>query len=171
MADSCCKTTGDTVPRLRALAVRILNLFRRRHLERDLRDQLESHLQMLEDEFVRRGMDPQTARTAAKRAVGSQLRVQELVREQHGFNGLDTFVSDIRLAARRLRRQPSTATVSILALAGGIAATGITWSLASALLLHPLSVHDPDRLVIVGTRFNQHGFPVYSSVRESGVFE
>jgi predicted permease len=63
------------------------------------------------------------------------------------------------------------AVVSILALAGGIGATATTWSLVSAVLLHPLPVQDPDRLVIVGSRFNQHGYPLYAAVRESGAFE
>lgn len=157
--------------RLRVLAVRLVNLFRRTTLDRDLREQIESHLQMLEDDFIRRGMEPSAARVSARRALGNQLLVRELARDQQSFAPLDTLASDVRLAARRLRRQPGTAVASVLALSAGIAAATTCWTLLSTVLLHPLPVHDSDSLVIVGSRFNQHGYPLYTRVGNSGVFE
>jgi len=59
-------------------------------------------------------------------------------------------MDDIRLALRRLRRQLGATLASIAALACGIGAAAATWSLLSAVLLHPLPVAEPQRLVVVG---------------------
>ena len=157
--------------RLRALAIRVLNLVRRTQLDRDLREQIDAHIQQLEDDLAQRGMERDAARATARRAIGNSLLVRERARDQQAFPALDTLMSDIRLAARRLRRQCWTTVVSTLALACGIGATAAAWSLFSQVVLRPLPVHDPDRLVIVGSRFHQHGYPLYAALRESGVFE
>lgn len=52
--------------RLRATAIRLLNLFRRKQVERALRDQIDAHAQMLEEDFLGRGMSPADTRTSTK---------------------------------------------------------------------------------------------------------
>ena len=47
---------------------RLANLFRGRRAERELAKEIESHLAMLTDDFERRGLTPQDARLAARRA-------------------------------------------------------------------------------------------------------
>ena len=155
--------------RIRARAVRLLNYLRRDDPERDLREQIDAHTRMLEDDFVGRGMTPAEARIAARRAMGPEALIRQITREQQTIPAVDTLVSDVRLAARRLRRQPAAAVVSILALAGGIAATSVTWSLAAA-LRHPLPVAGADRLVLVGSGFNASRHAEYTGIRASGVF-
>jgi predicted permease len=55
---------------------------------------------------------------------------------------------DVRYAIRRLRKQPVAAAVSVATLACAIGAAAATWSLVSAVLLHPLpALRAPDRLV------------------------
>lgn len=61
-------------------------------------------------------------------------------------------MDDVRYAVRRLRKQPLTALVSIATLACAIGAAAATWSLISAVLLHPLRVHEPERLVEISYR-------------------
>lgn len=89
---------------------------------------------------------------------------------------------DVRFALRRVIRRPAPSAASVLTLAGAIAAAAVTWSLLSALLLHPLPVDAPDTLVMVGSRFElRHGgwssvsyghvYPQYAEVRQSDVFE
>jgi hypothetical protein len=57
---------------------------------------------------------------------------------------------DVRYALRRLRRQPVTSLVSVATLACAIGAAAATWTLVSAVLLHPLPfLKEPDRLVSV----------------------
>jgi hypothetical protein len=59
-------------------------------------------------------------------------------------------MAEIRLAIRRLTHRPAAAIASIVTLAGAIGAAAATWSLLSALLLHPLPVRDPASLFLVG---------------------
>src|SRR2546430_2619196 len=85
----------------------------------------------------------------------------------------------IRHAVRTLRRTPGFSLVAIGSLAIGIGATSATFSIADALLLRPLAVPDPDRVVTI-TPSNQDGFgvntaisyPDYRDLRDSsGTFE
>ncbi len=67
--------------------------------------------------------------------------------------------SDIRLAIRRLRQAPGFAAVAVATLALGVGVTAVILSVINAVLVRPLPVHEPDRLVSV------------SEVRESGRVE
>ena len=66
-----------------------------------------------------------------------------------GPGGIMTgFVQDIRYALRALRRAPGFAAVSILTLALGIAATTIVYSIADGILLRPLPIAEPERVMV-----------------------
>jgi len=66
-----------------------------------------------------------------------------------GSGGLMTgFVQDIRYALRALGRAPGFAAVSIVTLALGIAATTIVYSIVDGILLRPLPIKDPDRVML-----------------------
>jgi predicted permease len=57
-------------------------------------------------------------------------------------------VQDIRYAVRSLRRAPGFALVALVTLALGIAAATLVFSLADAILIRPLPIADPDRVVL-----------------------
>ena len=61
-------------------------------------------------------------------------------------------LNDFRYAARTLRRTPGFAFVAAGTIAVGISATTVVFSLIATLLLEPLPVADPDRLVVVDER-------------------
>jgi putative ABC transport system permease protein len=66
-----------------------------------------------------------------------------------GSGGFMTgFVQDLRYAVRALRRAPGFAAVSIVTLALGIAATTIVYSIIDGILLRPLPIKDPDRVML-----------------------
>lgn len=66
-----------------------------------------------------------------------------------GQGGLMTgLVQDLRYAVRAIARTPGFAVVSIATLALGIAATTIVYSLVDGILLRPLSIAEPDRVVL-----------------------
>ena len=66
-----------------------------------------------------------------------------------GAGGIMTgLIQDIRYALRALKRAPGFAAVSIVTLALGIAATTIVYSIVDGILLRPLPIADPDRVML-----------------------
>jgi putative ABC transport system permease protein len=75
---------------------------------------------------------------------------------------LGSILADLRYAARTLARNPGFACVSILALALGIGANSAIFTVVNSVLLRPLPLGSPDRLVRVRERNLKGGFPVFS---------
>lgn len=62
------------------------------------------------------------------------------------------YSAEARLAIRRLRKRPAAALVSVITLASAIGVAAVTWTLLSAVILHPLPVADSSSLVVVESR-------------------
>lgn len=73
-----------------------------------------------------------------------------------------SFVRDLRYALRTLAFNPGFACVSVLALALGIGANSAIFTVVDSVLLRPLPLGHPDRLVRVRERNLKGGFPVFS---------
>ena len=63
---------------------------------------------------------------------------------------LSSLGRDLKFALRQMRQTPIVSGVALLSLALGIGANVAIFSLVNALILKPLPVHEPDRLVIFG---------------------
>ena len=75
---------------------------------------------------------------------------------------LSSCMGDLRYAVRTLARNPGFAAISILALALGIGANSAIFTVVNSVLLRPLPLGSPDRLVRVRERNLKAGFPVFS---------
>jgi predicted permease len=80
-------------------------------------------------------------------------------------------LQDLRLAIRSLRATPVVTAVAFLSLALGIGANTAIFSLVNGLLLRPLPVKDPYRLVMVSSRpeaTKQYGYATFEQIRRRG---
>ena len=119
---------------------------RGREAER-LSAELEFHLQQQIAENRAAGMDPDEAREAALRAFGNPVVLREQARESWSWNGLESVVRDVRVAARTLLRSPGFALTAILVMALGIGTNVALFTLVRSVLLRPLPFADANELV------------------------
>ena len=89
---------------LREFSARVLSLLRKQSLDRELDAELESHLELATEDFLRRGLNPAEARRQARIRLGGIEASRELHRDSRGLAWLEGFFRDIRYAARGLKR-------------------------------------------------------------------
>ncbi len=117
---------------------RVANLFRLDGLNREIDEELNSHLQ----EAIEHGRDPQEAR----KAFGSLLRHREESRDLKLVLWLDSLRADLVFGWRQLAKKPATSTAAVLSLALAIGSCTSVFRLIDALLLRPLPVKHPGGL-------------------------
>src|ERR1700687_3757854 len=143
--------------RMRTLGSRLLGFFLRDRREQGLDDELQSHLGLLAEENIRRGMSPDEARCAARREFGGVEQTKESYREQRGLPFLDALWQDLRFAVRILAKKPGFTTIAIATLAVGIGANTAIFSVVHSVLLQALPYPDSKRLTVVWSIFGTEG--------------
>jgi predicted permease len=128
---------------------RLLNLlpWRRRRLEHDLDRELRYHVDRRIDDLRRSGVTDAEARRLVALEFGGALQVREDVRETWISGWLDELHRDVRYGLRMLRRTPAFTATAILSLTLGIGGAAAIFSLVNQVVLRPLPVPEPDRIV------------------------
>lgn len=134
---------------LRRVWNRLLGSVRRPNADSDLAEELESHVQLLADESIRRGVPPEEAYRRARLRFGSIEATKESYREQRGLPALDHIAQDLRYSFRAMRKNRGFAAVAILSLAIGIGSNAAIFSVVNSVLLRPLPFEEPDRIFAV----------------------
>jgi len=134
---------------LRQLFLRITALLRGGRDEHELAREVESHLALLEDAFVAKGMAPADAKLAARRAFGGVDQAKERQRDARSFRWVEDLPRDVSYALRSLRKHQAFTAAAVLTLSIGIGATTAIYSVVDTVLLRPLPFAGSDRLVAI----------------------
>ena len=122
----------------------------------ELTRELQSDLELEEEEQRERGLSPEEARYAARRAFGNPALIREQTRAVWTWKWLEQLVRDLKYGTRTLFRSPGFSIVSVLVMALGIGATTSLFTIVRAVLLRPLPFRDPGKLVMLYEHFRQN---------------
>jgi len=129
---------------------RVSALFSRRGFDDDLDRELDSHLAMLIEDNVRRGMTAERARRAARIRLGRPESLREQHRHVRGLPSVEAVLQDLRFTFRLIVKERGFSAAAIAALALGIGINAIGFTIVNAAFLRGLPFEDANRLYILG---------------------
>jgi putative ABC transport system permease protein len=129
------------------IAARVIGVFTRRRNDGELNEDIQAHLDLLTEEYLRRGLSDAAARDAARRAFGGVEQMKEVYRDQRGLPFLEHLLQDLSSAGRALRHSPGVTLVAVVTIALGVFGPTVTFTMAKAWILEPLPFDRPDDLI------------------------
>jgi len=125
------------------------NLTERQKVEADLANEIRSYRELLEEQKIREGADPVTARREASIELGGAEKLKEEVRDVRRGAAFDVLGAELRQSLRGLRRNPSLAVLGTTMLSLGMGASIVVFSIFQSALLKPLPFRDSNRLLAI----------------------
>ncbi len=126
---------------------RLLALFRNGSKQRELDMELQAHIELMTQDYIRSGMSPEDARKAASKHFGATEKFKEECRDSWGTRVVMDLIRDIRYSARSLWKSKGFAFTVIATLALCIGANTTIFSVLYELVLKPLPFQDHERIV------------------------
>ena len=151
---------------IRSLLAGLRALVRRDAARQEIDRELRHYVDAAADDYVAKGMDPASARRAARAALGSLTARGEEVRATGWEHAVETLAQDVRFGARLIRRAPGFSLVIALTLALGIGGNTAIVTLLSTIYLRPLPIPAVDRVLrLQDSRTGADGQRQVSSMR------
>src|SRR5260221_1994661 len=150
---------------IRASLARLLGTFVSSRRDRDLAEELDSHIQLHIDDNVRAGMTPGEARRQALVTFGAMEAIKEQHRDRHGFPTVRHIAQDLRFAARLLRKAPGFSVTAIVTIALAVGVNAAIFTVLNSAALQRLPVPSGDRLAAVSISFEGEGRRMVSGSR------
>jgi hypothetical protein len=153
---------------------RMANVFRSSAVDRTLDEEMQFHIEARVDDLVAAGMTREAAELAASRQFGNRLRIRESSRDVKLLPWVESVFKDIRFL-RMFRKHIVVTGAAIASLTLALGACLAAFSLIDALILWPLPVREPERLIYltfptysagspIGSSFS---YPLFSRLRDS----
>jgi putative ABC transport system permease protein len=127
-------------------------LFQKRQSEKLLDAELRFHLDQMVSAYVASGVQPEEARRRAHLAFGGLEQVKEECREAHIEHHVEDFLRDLHYAFRSLAKDRRFALIAIFALALGIGATTVMFSVIYNVFYDPFPYRDFQHSVVFEVR-------------------
>ena len=149
---------------------------RRGDFEREMQDEMRTHLELFQADLRRQGVPEEEARRRALAEFGSVDARKEECRDAVGLRLIDELRGDAGYALRLLRRSPAFTLVALLSLALGIGANTAIFSLIDTVLVKTLPVDDPQRLFFIDNSGGKSGgsngppYPCFERLRDHNRF-
>ncbi|HWW18608.1 MAG TPA: ABC transporter permease [Candidatus Saccharimonadales bacterium] len=157
-------------------------IFLRKRIYDDLSQEIREHLEEKIEELVASGMCRKEASHAAHREFGNVTLTEEDSRTVWRWPSIESFFMDVSYALRTLRKDRRFTFIAILALALGIGASTVVFSVVYSVFFHALPYKDFNRSVVInmnnlgsagGWKVRQYFFPeeVRAFREQSHIFE
>ena len=132
---------------LRRLLFRLRAFFGTAGADQDLEAEIAAHLELAIEDNVKAGLSADEARRQALIRFGGIEQAKEEQRDARSLPALEILRQDLRHALRALRRDRGFAAAAVSILGLGIGANVAVFSVVNTILLRPLPLRDPERLV------------------------
>ena len=131
---------------------RLWNVLRRSRMDDDLRQELDTHVALIEEEERRQGLTADQARRNARTRFGNPHAYRERALDAVIATWFEHACKDVRFAARVLRRAPGFSAAAVLTIGLGIGANAAMFSVVSGVILRPLPHPRPERLMYLSAQ-------------------
>lgn len=138
--------------RLRRLAARIRALLFDRRLDDDFSEELQSHIDLLTDEHMASGMTRDDARRRAVARVGNVISLRIQHRDARSLPWVQDLWQDLRFAARLIVKDRWFSAAAVAAIALGIGANTVGFTIINAAFVRGFSFDQADRLYAISWR-------------------
>jgi predicted permease len=122
------------------------SLFHRNEIDRDMEEELRSHIEHRADDLERSGLSRAEAERRARIEFGGYQRFKEESREALGVHFGESFLQDLRFCLRGMAKKPGFTVVAVLTLALAIGANSVVFGVLNAFILRPLNVPHAESL-------------------------
>ncbi len=158
--------------RAQVLMSRVADGILRRRRDSRLTEEIATHLELLTNDFVARGLTPDDARAAARRAFGGVDQLKAVYREQRGLPVVDALAQDLRFGWRLLGRDRGFSVTAVLVLGLGIGVNNMLFTILNAHTIRGLPILNAERVAYITTFDDRNpdlgvSYPDYVDARDS----